>query len=153
MAIFNSDKNSGFNPQEINILNASTTINGDLNSEGDIRIDGQVKGNIQVKAKLVLGSSAKIDGNVSAYNCEVSGQVNGNIKATEVLTIKQTASIFGDISCSKLIIESGASFNGKSEMKGPLSIGNDFNKNKASKPIETKSPVNAENSILQKAGA
>ena len=83
MAIFNSNKNTTFNPQEINILNAGTTIQGDLNSEGDIRIDGIVKGNVTVKAKLVLGPSSQITGNVNALNCDISfiqsNQNNNNI--------------------------------------------------------------------------
>jgi cytoskeletal protein CcmA (bactofilin family) len=45
MAMFNSTKNApAFNPNNLNIINAGTTITGDLNSEGDMRIDGTVKG-------------------------------------------------------------------------------------------------------------
>lgn len=143
MAIFNSNKNATFNPQEINILNAGTTIHGDLISEGDIRIDGTVKGNIQVKAKLVLGPSSNVIGNVSALNCDISGSVKGNIQVTELLAIKASSQINGDISCSKLIIEAGACFNGRSEMK-TAGYAADFTKTKPSKPIETKDPVNGE---------
>ena len=116
MAIFNQSKNSGFNPQEINIINAGTKITGDLSSEGDLRIDGSVFGNIQVKTKLVLGASANVNGNINAQNCDISGILNGNIVINELLTIKATAKITGDISSSKLIIESGAEFNGHSSM-------------------------------------
>lgn len=119
MAIFKSDKNTSFNPQEINILNAGTTLSGNLNSEGDIRIDGQVKGNVTVKAKLVLGPSSRVEGNVVATNCDVSGTVLGNVQVAEILAIKSSASITGDLQCAKLIIEAGASFNGRSKM-GPV---------------------------------
>lgn len=119
MAIFKSDKNASFNPQEINILNAGTTLSGDLHSEGDIRIDGQVKGNVTVRAKLVLGPSSRVEGNVTAVNCDISGLVLGNLQVAEILAIKSSASVNGDLQCSKLIIEAGASFNGKSKM-GPL---------------------------------
>ncbi|MCA0427679.1 MAG: polymer-forming cytoskeletal protein [Bacteroidetes bacterium] len=118
MAIFKSDKNTSFNPQEINILNAGTTLSGNLSSEGDIRIDGQVKGNVTVKAKLVLGPSSRVEGNVVATNCDVSGTVLGNVQVAEILAIKSSASITGDLQCAKLIIEAGASFNGRSKM-GP----------------------------------
>ena len=143
MAIFNSNKNTTFNPQEINILNAGTTINGDLNSEGDIRIDGIVKGNVTVKAKLVLGPSSQITGNVNALKCDIFGNVTGNIQIIELLAIKASAQISGDISCSKLIIEAGASFNGKSEMK-PIGYSSEYSKPKSTKPVDEKGLQNGE---------
>ena len=112
MAIFKSSKDQEFNPQEINIINAGTSIVGDLNSEGDLRIDGVVKGSITVKTKLVLGPSSKVDGNVKAANCDVQGTVNGNFSIEDLLTVKATAKIVGDIKSQKLVIESGAEFNG-----------------------------------------
>ncbi len=116
MAIFNANKNQTFNPQEINIINAGTSIVGDINSEGDLRIDGSVKGSIVVKSKLVIGPSSKIEGNIKAANCDISGLVNGNMEIGELLSVKATAKIVGDITSQKLIIESGAEFNGRSQM-------------------------------------
>jgi len=144
MAIFNSNKAANFNPQELNIINSGTSITGDLKSEGDLRIDGVVKGNIEVKTKLVLGQSSVVEGNVISQNCDISGSIKGNISVSELLTVKSTAKILGDISSIKLIIESGAEFNGRSSMNSamPFSIsekGNSIN------PIETKPPVKGEN--------
>ena len=116
MAIFKSNKDQVFNPQEINIINAGTSIVGNLNSEGDLRIDGIVKGSITVKTKLVLGPSSKVEGDVKAANCDVQGTVNGNISIEDLLTVKATAKITGDIKSQKLVIESGAEFNGNSQM-------------------------------------
>jgi cytoskeletal protein CcmA (bactofilin family) len=47
----------------------------------------------------------------------VSGKIDGNIIVGELLTVKSSAIINGDINTSKLIIESGAEFNGHSSMK------------------------------------
>jgi cytoskeletal protein CcmA (bactofilin family) len=119
MAMFNANKNNGpvFNPSNLNIINAGTTILGDLSSEGDMRIDGTVKGYISSKARLVLGPTCRIEGDIKAANVEISGEVNGNIFVSELLTVKATASINGDIVSNKLIIEAGAEFNGKCAMK------------------------------------
>ena len=138
MAIFKSNKDQVFNPQEINIINAGTSIIGDLNSEGDLRIDGIVKGSISVKTKLVLGPSSKIDGNVKAANCDVQGIVNGNINIEDLLTVKATAKIIGDITSQKLVIESGAEFNGNSQM-GVSKTSNASQKQ--SNPINVKAAV------------
>lgn len=141
MAIFNSNKNQTFNPQEINIINAGTSIIGDITSIGDLRIDGTVKGNITVKTKLVLGASSKVDGNVNAANCDLQGIINGNLVIEDLLSVKSTAKINGDITSQKLVIESGAEFNGKSQMsvsKTPNGI------QKPSNPINVKPAVIAE---------
>lgn len=138
MAIFKSNKDQEFNPQEINIINAGTSIVGDLNSEGDLRIDGVVKGSITVKTKLVLGPSSKVDGNVKAANCDVQGTVNGNISIEDLLTVKATAKIIGDIKSQKLVIESGAEFNGNSQMG--VSKSSNFVQ-KQSNPLNVKAAV------------
>jgi cytoskeletal protein CcmA (bactofilin family) len=143
--MFKPAKNTTFNPQEINILNAGTRIIGDLASEGDLRVDGSVQGNIEVKTKLVLGQSAHVRGNINAQNSDVSGVVIGNVTVSELLTIKATAKITGDIACSKLIIEAGAEFNGNSAMR-PAVVAADFRNmsNKQQKNADSKETLVAE---------
>jgi cytoskeletal protein CcmA (bactofilin family) len=121
MALFNNSKNQSvaFNPNTLNIINSGTQILGDVNSDGDMRVDGTIKGYLTSKARLVLGPTAVIEGDVKAANIEISGEVNGNIYATELLTVKATAKISGDIVSNKLIIEAGAVFNGTSKMNKP----------------------------------
>ncbi len=100
----------------INIIGAGTTINGDIESNGDIRIDGTVKGTIISKAKVVIGKSSVIDGDVEAQNADVSGKVNGKLSVAQTLLLKPTSFINGDIVVNKLVVESGAEFNGKCTM-------------------------------------
>ena len=135
MALFNNNKNStlAFNPNTLNIINSGTQIIGDVNSDGDMRVDGSIKGYLTSKARLVLGSTAVIEGDVKAANIEISGEVNGNIYATELLTVKNTAKINGDIISTKLIIESGANFNGNCKMNKPKEASL-TNNNAAGKP-------------------
>lgn len=113
----NNNASNNFNPNNLNIINAGTTVTGDLNSEGDLRIDGTVKGYVSSKARLVLGPTSRVDGDVKSVNIEISGEVNGNILVQELLIVKNTAKINGDIVSTKLIIEAGAEFNGKCQMK------------------------------------
>lgn len=142
MGIFNGNKATStntFNPSNLNIINAGTTITGDLSSEGDMRIDGSVKGYVSSKARLVMGVTSKIDGDIKALNVEISGEVNGNIFVTELLTVKATAKINGDIISNKLIIEAGAEFNGKCSMKDSQNTMKKINNEEqvASKTFET----------------
>lgn len=138
MALFNNSKNTSvaFNPNTLNIINSGTQISGDVNSDGDMRIDGTIKGYLTSKARLVLGPTAIVEGDIRATNIEISGEVNGNIYATELLTIKATAKISGDLVSNKLIIEAGATFNGTCKMNKPkeATINNSAN---AAKPQPT----------------
>ena len=121
MALFNNNKSNTttFNPNTLNIINNGTQILGDVNSDGDMRVDGNIKGYLTSKARLVLGPTAVIEGDVKAVNIEISGEVTGNIYASELLTIKATAKISGDLISNKLIIEAGAICNGTSKMNKP----------------------------------
>ena len=99
-----------------NIIGKGTVLQGDIETFGNMRIEGRVVGHVKTKSKIVLGQSAQIDGNVLAQNAEVEGELKGNIRITDVLILKPTAVIHGDIITNKLIVESGASFNGGCKM-------------------------------------
>ncbi len=102
---------------DLNLIGSGTSITGDINSNGDLRIDGMVKGNIVSKAKLVLGPNGKIEGDIHAQNADIQGNVKGRVTVGEILFLKSTALIQGDITTNKLIVESGAEFNGTCVMK------------------------------------
>ena len=99
-----------------NIINQGTTLEGNLESNGNIRIEGEVRGNIQTEAKVALGKSARIEGDVVAQNAEIEGELKGNIRVFDTLILKPSSLIHGDITTNKLIVESGAAFNGACRM-------------------------------------
>lgn len=99
-----------------NTIGKGTTITGDLETFGNIRIDGKVIGNIKTKSKLVLGNTSHIEGNVLSQNAEIEGEVKGVVEITELLILKPSAVVHGDIITNKLIVESGATFNGECKM-------------------------------------
>lgn len=99
-----------------NIIGKGTMVEGSLETFGNIRVEGKVIGNIKTKSKVALGQSSKVDGNILAQNAEVAGEVTGTVEVTELLLLKPTAIISGDILTNKLIVESGATFNGGCKM-------------------------------------
>lgn len=107
----NSDPN-GQKTSSVNIVGSGTEINGNLVTQGDIRIDGKVKGDVSSKAKVVIGETGEVEGNIYSNEAEISGKVLGNIKITETLFLKATANLKGNIISNKLVIENGADFNG-----------------------------------------
>lgn len=99
-----------------NTIGKGTTIQGNLETYGNIRVDGRIVGNIITKSKLVLGQSSFVDGNVLAQNAEVLGEVKGKLEVTDLLTLKPSAVVHGDIITNKLVVETGAKFNGGCKM-------------------------------------
>ena len=99
-----------------NIIGKGTIVQGNVETFGNIRVEGKVIGDIKTKSKAAFGQSSNIEGSVLAQNAEVAGHISGTIEVTEVLVLKPTATIDGDIITNKLLVESGAVFNGKCKM-------------------------------------
>lgn len=99
-----------------NIIGKGTILEGNIETFGNIRIEGKIIGNIKTKSKVALGQSSQVEGNILAQNAEVEGELKGNIEITDILILKPTATVHGDIITNKLIVESGATFNGRCKM-------------------------------------
>ncbi len=99
-----------------NTLNSDVEIKGNLKFAGELTFDGKLDGEIQTEGTLHLGDSAVINGNINAQSVIVRGKITGNIVAREKIEIKSKAELFGDIKSSKLVIEEGVTFVGKTEV-------------------------------------
>ena len=100
----------------INSLVHDTQVEGDIKSGSDIRIDGKLIGKLECKAKVIIGQSGSVDGEISCKNAVIEGAFSGTLKVHEILDIRSSAKIDGEISTNKLIVESGAVFNVKCNM-------------------------------------
>ena len=65
---------------------------------------------------MTLGDSAVVNGNINAQSVVVRGKVTGNIHAKEKIEIKAKTELFGDIRATKLTVEEGVTFVGKTEV-------------------------------------
>ena len=99
-----------------NIIGKGTTLKGDLETFGNLRVEGKLKGNVKSKSKIAFGQSSEVDGNVQAQNAEIAGHVTGTVEVVETLILKASAVVDGDIITNKLLVESGAVFNGSCKM-------------------------------------
>jgi len=99
-----------------NVLNSDVEIKGNIKFSGELTFDGKLDGEIHTDGTLNLGDGAVINGNISAQSVVVRGKVNGNINAKEKIDIKSKAELFGDIRATKLVIEEGVTYVGKTEV-------------------------------------
>lgn len=99
-----------------NALASDVEIKGNLKFAGEMTFEGKLDGEVQTDGVLSLGDSAVINGNINAQSVVVRGKVNGNINAKEKIEIKAKAELFGDIRATKLVIEEGVTYVGKTEV-------------------------------------
>ena len=98
------------------LISAGTTIKGDLSSNSDLRIDGTVIGNINSNAKIVIGSSGVVEGDIFGNNADIVGKISGTIKVKELLQLRGECVVNGNIYAGKLQVEPSATFNGQCHM-------------------------------------
>lgn len=106
----------------VNIIGNGTEIKGNIKSNGDLRIDGFIKGTITASGKVVVGTTGRVEGEISCQNADISGDVKAHIKVTELLSLKANAVVSGDILTNKLAIEPGAVFTGACKMGNQDSV-------------------------------
>ncbi|MBC8045712.1 MAG: polymer-forming cytoskeletal protein [Fimbriimonadaceae bacterium] len=99
-----------------NRINNGTVVEGHVNSDGDIRIEGMIRGSLHVKAKLALGPTGIIEGDVVCKNADIEGKIIGDIESVELLTLKASSFVEGNIYTNKIVVENGARFNGVCHM-------------------------------------
>ncbi len=99
-----------------NVLSSDVEIKGNIKFAGELAFDGKIEGEIQTDGVLTLGDSAVVNGNISAQTVIVRGKITGNITAKEKIEIKAKTELFGDIRATKLTVEEGVTFVGKTEV-------------------------------------
>lgn len=101
----------------LNLLSEGTQIIGDLQASNDIRIDGTIKGKIDTAGRLVIGQTAKVEGEVSSPSVDLLGTMEGNIVSTGTVSLRAKAVFTGTIKAAYIAIEAGAIFNGECQTR------------------------------------
>ena len=118
--MFNKEKNSSSSERNFSnsatLISAGTSLKGDVKSGNDLRIDGTIHGNIKCSAKIIIGPSGLVEGNIEGANADIIGKVKGNVTVKELLQLKEQGNIDGNIIATKLQIDPSAVFNGKCQM-------------------------------------
>jgi cytoskeletal protein CcmA (bactofilin family) len=99
-----------------NVLASDVEIKGNLKFTGELTFEGKLDGEISSEGTLNLGDSAVVNGNISASSVIVRGKITGNITAKEKIELKAKTELFGDVRASKLVMEEGVTFVGKTEV-------------------------------------
>jgi cytoskeletal protein CcmA (bactofilin family) len=109
-------------------LGAGLQVKGEISGNEDLKLDSKVEGLISIGGfRLILGPTARLDGDIIAREAIISGEVHGDISAFDRIEVTKSASIIGDLSTTKILIEEGAYFKGGIEIgKQNAQLGTDL---------------------------
>ena len=112
----------------ISLLGKGTEVAGDISFSGGMRVDGTIRGTVHTEGSLIIGASGLIDAEVSVCNISINGEFRGIIRASDRVEIHKDGKVFGDIYSPCLIIEAGATFEGRCNMSEMEEKGKDSSK-------------------------
>jgi cytoskeletal protein CcmA (bactofilin family) len=103
---------------EVNaFMGGETFFEGKLSYTGAIRLDGRFKGEIQTDDTLIVGETARIEGEIHVGTAIIQGEIVGNVYAKERVELHHPGRMIGDITTPSVVIDDGAIFEGKCKMK------------------------------------
>lgn len=98
-------------------LGKDTEFEGTLKFKEGLRIEGKFKGDIETDGFLIIGDTGDVTAEIKVGSMVVEGKINGNIGASDLVELRSSAEMRGDITASKLKIEEGVVFIGKSDVQ------------------------------------
>jgi cytoskeletal protein CcmA (bactofilin family) len=99
------------------MIGKGTVVQGDMRVQDSIRVDGNVKGNITATDTVQIGKEGEVEGHIHCRHAFLAGRVIGNILTQGKVVLETKAVVFGDIRATRLVIDEGAIYNGKCQMK------------------------------------
>jgi cytoskeletal protein CcmA (bactofilin family) len=114
-------------PPNKNNLSKDVEIKGSLKFENEFVFDGHLQGQISsVDGILTVGENANVGGELQSKIVIVKGKVHGNITVQERCELHSHSQLIGDLKATRLVIEEGATFVGKSEVTPDKNIMKDL---------------------------
>lgn len=109
-------------------IDKGVRFEGTLEASGVFRIDAELKGNVISSHSLILGESARVEGQIEGNHVVIAGKFDGVILAKGRVEIQAKGVVTGEIHSPCLVIEPGGIFDGQchmlasSETAKPLTI-------------------------------
>jgi len=100
-------------------LDNGTAVTGELQFSNVLRIDGEFHGSIVSADRLIVGEQAVVHADIKVGDIEIRGQVYGNVEVQRQAELLSTGLLKGDLRSAVLIIQAGATFEGRSSKVSP----------------------------------
>jgi cytoskeletal protein CcmA (bactofilin family) len=114
------------------MIGSKVKVNGDIVSSEDLLVEGEVTGTITLTDnELVVGTSGRVQANITAKTVRIEGEVSGDIDSSERVVICASGNVQGNLKSPRVMLEDGGRF------KGNIDMG-------SSKPAMATKPISAD---------
>jgi cytoskeletal protein CcmA (bactofilin family) len=103
-------------------LGSDAEVTGKLSFARATRIEGKLKGEVRAADLLVVGPQAVVHATVRADRLVVLGEVRGEVLAAARVEVCAGGKLYGDVETQTLVIQEGATFEGRSRMNGQVAV-------------------------------
>ncbi|MDP5070741.1 MAG: polymer-forming cytoskeletal protein [Congregibacter sp.] len=101
------------------VIGSKVKVNGDIISSEDLLVEGEVTGTITLSDnELVIGTSGRVQANISAKTVRIEGEVKGDIEGSERVVICASGNVQGNVTSPRVMLEDGGRFKGNIDMGG-----------------------------------
>jgi len=94
-------------------------MNGRLVVERPLRIEGEFRGELESTSSVLVSETGAVEAPIRARSVEIRGAVVGDLVASREVVVYATGRLHGDVETPSLVIERGATFNGRTRMYRP----------------------------------
>ena len=94
-------------------------MNGRLVVEQSLRIEGEFRGELESASSVFVSETGAVEAPIRARTVEIRGAVVGDVVAAREVVIFATGRLHGDVETPSLVVERGATFNGRTRMYRP----------------------------------
>lgn len=95
---------------------ADIEIVGTLKLPDERTVTCRVEGEIQSPSTVIIPRENRVKARIKAESVVIFGTVEGDIHATGRAVLKSSSTLHGDIHAARVLVEEGATFNGKSHV-------------------------------------
>ena len=97
-------------------IDQGVSLEGTLTVTGTFRIDGHIKGNIISEHTVILGESAKVEGQIEGNRVVIAGRFDGVIFAKGRVEIQPKGVVTGEVHSPCVVVDPGGIFDGRCHM-------------------------------------
>lgn len=105
------------NNQLETVILSGIQFKGDINGSHDLFLNGEISGTVELQARLFVGQTGRIKGEVKAESIIIEGEVEGTFSAKERIEIRDGGKCMGDLFSPSVKISDKAFFEGQVTMK------------------------------------
>ena len=106
--------------RNVSVIGPTLEFKGELSADEDLVIEGKIEGTIAHHQKnLTIGKQGRVTADIHATSVIVEGELNGDIHSDVLVSLAKDAKVNGNIYCARMVMQEGATFNGKVEMVVP----------------------------------